>query len=62
MLKLVIDTHKELPPFPFMFWCRECIFKVLRNNGFNLDYEYQRTELDNGRLEFTQKEKHNGPK
>lgn len=62
MPTLIIDTHKELPPFPFMFWCKECIFKVLSNSGFDLNYHYERNELGSGRIEFIQKDKHNDPK
>jgi hypothetical protein len=61
MPRIIIDTHKELPPFPFLWWCKECIYKVLLNNHFDLNYPCLKVDLGEGRFEYTQQEKNNVP-
>ncbi|MFA5234438.1 MAG: hypothetical protein WC390_08580 [Sulfurimonas sp.] len=62
MPRIIIDTHKELPPFPFLWWCKESIYRTLTNNNFDLNCYYSEIDLGEGRFEYTQGDKHNVPK
>lgn len=58
MPKVIIDTHKMLPPFPFMVWNSSAVYRVLQHHQFDLNEPYKKTRLNEHTIEYTQGETH----